>query len=247
MSSDQHEMDIAFLYDISSFAWYNRLVSAYAAYDQIVHIKEFHTKYDLLVEPNRAQKILRMKIFAEYVALLESFGGLCVALKKRNESSIRETFVNIEPYEVLDFYNSVLQSRRENIVKLLKFSPPEKLHKAARAMGLDDIELEDLKASYRHLGVKIKEVARQYVGSNRMLVRYYNKVKHCFPVIEGKWLTPPIPEDQVAVYSVESVGFLTMKQEQTIQHIENMKNITIIGAEFLNMCKCLNDSQLLFD
>lgn len=58
MVKQQRDMDVAFLYDIYSFAWYNRLVSALALYDQIVHIQEFSSAYDLLVEPNRAQKIL---------------------------------------------------------------------------------------------------------------------------------------------------------------------------------------------
>lgn len=243
----QRETDVAFLYDIYSYAWYNRLVSALSAYDHIVYAKEFSSRYDLMVEPNRVQKILRTKIFAEYVALLESFGGLCVALKQRDVKSIRETFVNVEPCQIKEFYDYALKCKRNSILKLLNFPKPEKLSDAAQAKGLNDLDLTGFKISYRHLGEKIKEIAMQYVSNNSLLVRNYNKVKHCFPVIEGvNWIVPPIPEDRIAIYSMDSIGYLTMDQEQVVNHIESMRNVTIIGSELLAMCKCLSDSNLLF-
>lgn len=243
----QREMDTAFLFDIYSFGWHNRLVSALAMYDQIVRINDFSASYDLLVEPNRVQKILRAKLFAEYVALLESFGGLCISLRERHDLSIRETFVNVQPFQIAGFYNNILQSKIDSIAKHLKFPSPEKLRVAAHAKGLKKIDIVCLKKSYRNLGLKIKEIAKQYTAKNSLLVRNYNKVKHCFPVVEGtNWIMPPIPEDHVAIYSMESISYITMSQEQTISHIENMRTITVIGLELLAMCKCLSDSDLLF-
>jgi hypothetical protein len=243
----QREVDTAFLYDIFSFGWYNRLVSALAMYDQIVRIKDFSAAYDLLVQPNRAQKILRAKLFAEYVALLESFGGLCISLRERHNSSIRETFINVQPFQVAEFYNNILQSKKDSIAKHLKFPPPEKLKDAAHANELKEIDLVYIKSSYRNLGLKIKEIAKQYTAKKSLLVRNYNKVKHCFPVVEGtNWLMPPIPEEHVAIYSIESIGYVTMSQKDAVKEIENIRTITIIGSELLAMCKCLSDSGLLF-
>lgn len=243
----QRKMDTDFLYDIFSFGWYNRLVSALAIYDQIVRIKEFSKSYDLIVQPNRAQKILRAKLFAEYVALLESFGGLCISLKERHNSSIRETFINVQPCDIAVFYNNILQSKSDSIAKHLKFPSPEKLKDAAEAKELKEIDLSYIKTSYRKLGVSIKEVAKQYTAKKSLLVRNYNKIKHCFPVVEGTdWLEPPIPDDHVAVYSIDSIGFITMNQKDAVKEIENIRTITIIGSELLAMCKCLTDSGLLF-
>jgi len=244
----QRKMDTAFLYDIFSFGWYNRLVSALAIYDQIVRIKDFSTSYDLLVSPNRAQKILRAKLFAEYVALLESLGGLCISLKERHDSSIRETFVSVQPCQIAVFYNNILQSKSDSIAKHLKFPSPEKLRDAAYAKELKGIDLTYIKNSYRKLGVGIKEVAKQYTVKKSLLVRNYNKIKHCFPVVEGTdWLVPPIPDDHVAVYSIESIGYITMTQKDAVKEIDNIRTITIIGSELLAMCKCLSDSDLLFN
>ena len=244
----QRKMDTDFLYDIFSYGWYNRLVSALAIYDQIVRIKDFSTSYDLLVSPDRAQKILRAKLFAEYVALLESLGGLCISLKERHDSSIRETFINVQPCNIAVFYNNIMQSKSDSIAKHLKFPSPEKLKDAADAKELKEIDLAYVKTSYRKLGVGIKAIAKQYTAKKSLLVRNYNKIKHCFPVVEGTgWLEPPIPNDHVAVYSIDSIGYITMNQKDAVKEIENMRTITIIGSELLAMCKCLSDSGLLFN
>src|SRR5437899_11512504 len=62
-------IDIAFLYDLYSFGWYNRHVGAVALYEAAASIDHFYDSkvtenYRLEVEPPRAQKILRAKIFA---------------------------------------------------------------------------------------------------------------------------------------------------------------------------------------
>jgi hypothetical protein len=66
------ELDVKFLEDLYSFGWYNQHVSAIVLYDAGANIPRYDQAKDIfspMVEHNMMQKILRAKIFAEYIAL----------------------------------------------------------------------------------------------------------------------------------------------------------------------------------
>lgn len=82
-----------FLYDIYSFGWYNRHVSTVGLYEAAATINHLYEPevlepFRLEVELPCAQQILRAKIFAEYVSLLETFGVLCIAITKRKRQAL---------------------------------------------------------------------------------------------------------------------------------------------------------------
>src|ERR1700694_3591113 len=75
------ERDLHFLYDLYSFGWYNHHVATLVLYDAAASINRWDNpsipeNHQLIVEKGRAQQILRAKIFAENIALLEVFGTL---------------------------------------------------------------------------------------------------------------------------------------------------------------------------
>jgi hypothetical protein len=108
-SLPQPERDVHFLKDLYSFGWYNRDLAAIVLYESVAKVNHYYNvgrleNHKPLVEAGRAQKILRLKIFAEYIALLEAFGYLCIAIRDRRSKSIPWTYLNTDPQEVVQFY-----------------------------------------------------------------------------------------------------------------------------------------------
>jgi len=91
-------LDVSFLYDLYSFGWYNRHVSSVALYEAAATIGHFYVPevqehFRLEVEPPCAQSILRAKIFAEYVALLER--NVRRALSRYHQTQATESHVDV--------------------------------------------------------------------------------------------------------------------------------------------------------
>src|SRR5260370_8962863 len=136
--------DILFLYDTYSFSWYNRQASMVALYEAIATIEHFYDPrvqepFHLEVEPSCAQSILRAKIFAEYVAQLEAFGGLCLALARRNKQSIMWTYLNAEPQDIAQLYDQLSAIGPQPLEKLLKLPARAKVRKAIESVKTEPI------------------------------------------------------------------------------------------------------------
>ena len=83
-----------------------------------------------MIEPPVAQQILRAKIFAEYVALFEAFGVLCLAIAKRKKQSLVWTYLNTEPQEVAQFYDSIRRTATQSLQRWLKLPSLSEVQKA---------------------------------------------------------------------------------------------------------------------
>ena len=241
--------DILFLYDTYSFSWYNRQASMVALYEAIATIDHFYDPrvqgpFHLEVEPSCAQSILRAKIFAEYVAQLEAFGGLCLALTKRNKQSIMWTYLNAEPQDIAQLYDQISAIGPKPLEKLLKLPPRSKVEKAIASgntisiaglpPGIESLKMEHVKYDYEEHSQNIVEVAEIYRKSEN--VRIYNKIKHIFPMLCGRdWLNPPLDPQYVA-FAIDDAGVfarLPMSEEETVKEISSAFSVMTIGLELM--------------
>lgn len=182
------ERDLAFLYDLYSFGWYNHHVSAVALYDATATINHFYTSnipnieipphYSLIVEPHRSQKILRAKIFAELISLFEAFGVLCIAIAKRRKQSFMWTFLNTDPQDVTQFYDRIINIPSPFLPDLLKLPTLSSVKKAAEkdvnthiSCIPDTIPLPDIDrfvSDYEHLIRDMILIAEMYCKHERV-------------------------------------------------------------------------------
>ena len=241
-----------FLYDIYSFGWYNRHVSAVGLYEAAATINHFYEPvvqepFRLEVEPPCSQQILRAKIFAEYVALLETFGVLCLAITKRKRQSIMWTYLNTEPQEVAQFYDRVISMGPKSLQNLFKFPSLSSVKKAIATgfkmpiAGLPDdaaqIDIEHVIYDYENHGVNIVQIAKSYRESEN--VQIYNKIKHVFSMVNGgNWLYPPLKPGYVA-FAIDDKGLtarLSMKSEEVEKEINETRLVTITASELMALC-----------
>ncbi len=262
-SSPIRPREIGFLNDLYSFGWYNHGVTSTIAFEDMRDIQRYYpssnrddfaeSDYPMLnIEPDRAQKILRAKIFADYMALLESFGFLCIAIRNRRKTSILWSYMNTEPQEVTQFYNQIRAYRTPpSLTKLLKLPSSSQITDAVRAMPSDLFGKEpNLNDDYRELPQRLQIVAEMYTANSSANVRIYNKIKHGFCAIEGEgWVNPPILDEELAILVDEDglVARLPMTDERVLMELENIRTVTAIGAEFLALCIALDRINLLFD
>jgi hypothetical protein len=238
--------DILFLKDLYNFGWYNRYDTAVSLYESVFNISDIQLKYNAFSDPSRFQRILVAKIFCEYMGLLESTGMLLLSISRRNSVSFSWSYSHTEPYEVTQFYLRIKNIKRLNVGKLLNFPTITVIEEAAKAVGLSAYEQKTLKDSYRNIASNLKLLADQYLNKDGLLVRYYNKLKHGFSIIEGEWVQPPLESDKIAIYTHDGVGYLSPKQDNVLQQIENIRNITLIGAEMIATCLALNKINALY-
>ena len=241
--------DILFLYDTYSFSWYNRQASMVALYEAIATIEHFYAPrvqgpFHLEVDPSCAQSMLRPKIFAEYVAQLEAFGGLCLAIARWNKQSIMWTYLNAEPQDIAQFYDQLSAIGPQPLEKLLKLPPRSKVEKAIASghmkaipglpEGVDSPKLEHVKYDYEEHSQNIVAVAEIYRKSEN--VRIYNKIKHTFPMIYGRdWLNPPLDPEYVA-FALDDAGVfarLPMSEEETVKEISSAFSVMTMGLELM--------------
>lgn len=252
ISPPKPEIDISFLYDLYSFGWYNHHVGAVALYDAAATINHFYEPkplehFQLDVEPGRAQKILRAKIFAEYIALLENFGVLCLAIKKRARQSVMWTYLNTEPQEVAQFYEYVLSFKSPpSLQRLLDLPRVSDVRKAMDSdvnrpiAGLTDnvpqLPIENVIYDYKAHSENINLIAKMYREGDARNVVIYNKIKHVFSIVEGTgWLHPPLGVHQagIALDDKGKVAPLPMGSKEVEREIIDNRLVMHTGAELL--------------
>lgn len=247
------DLDVAFLYDIYSFGWYNHHVSAVALYQVAATITQFynsqpHESFRIVIEPPAAQCILRAKIFAEYVALFEAFGVLCIAISKRRKQSVMWTYLNTEPQDVAQFYDSIRDTVRststQSLQNLLKLPSESQVRKALTSgfkkslAGLPDekvqLNTEDFIYDYEHHSQNLVNIAKTYRESEN--VRIYNKIKHVFPMVNGmNWLNPPLDPQYVA-FAIDDKGVLArlpMQSGEVEKEVEQIQIVVETGLELM--------------
>lgn len=242
-----------FLYDTYSFGWYNRHVSAVALHEAAATINRFYgdqvqEPFRFEIDPSAAQCILRAKIFAEYVALFEAFGVLCLALAKRKKQSMLWTYLTTEPQDVAQLYDSIRSTGRStntpSLQQLLKLPSLSEVRKALPSGfkksigGLEDGEMQfsidDIIYDYDHHSHNLITIAQTYRESEN--VRIYNKIKHVFPMVSGRhWLNPPLDPDYVT-FMIDDTGTmarLPMQAEEVEKEIEQIQIVVVTGLELM--------------
>ncbi len=248
------ERDISFLYDLYSFGWYNHHVGAMTLYYSAASISRFYGSdipkhYSLVVEAPRAQKILRAKIFAEFIALLEVFGVLCLAIANRKKQSFMWTYLNADPQDVAQFYDRLRNNSSPSLQRLLALPRLSDIKKAI-ASGVnihipclpDDLprlDIDHFTYDYENHIENIVQIARMYREQNGANVLIYNKIKHVFPMVEGThWLDRPLDPQQagIAIDDKGTIAPLPMGETEVDKEIVNTYYVMITGAELMALC-----------
>lgn len=248
------ERDISFLYDLCTFGWHNHHVGAVALYESAATIDHFYDPnvrehYSLIVEAPRAQKILRAKIFAELVALLEVFGVLCLAIAYRKKQSFMWTYLNADPQEVAQFYDRVLNTPSPSLQRLLMLPRISNIKKAIDAsvnvqipglpVDLPQLNIDHFRFDYENQIKNIVQIARMYREQNGANVLIYNKIKHVFPMVEGThWLDRPLDAHQagIAIDDKGTIAPLPMGETEVDGEISKTYLVTFTGAELMTIC-----------
>jgi hypothetical protein len=259
--SPQPERDVNFLRDIYNFGWYNHKVAAIILYDRIANIEHYYCpgkpeEFNLIIEIGRAQQILRVKIIAEYIALLEAFGYLCIAIRDRASKSMIWTYMNTEPRYVAEFYDKILSyPKLPNLIKLLKLPTLSQVKEAAEShpkICFPELEeLENEAGTYRRLVQNIHFCAELYNKKLSIYVALYNKIKHCFPILEGMDWISPVPNKAVVMVKIDAgtgLGYwpVDMSQEKVDEEMKNINIVTNMGSELLAVCVGLHQLGILF-
>ncbi len=209
-----------------------------------------------LVEELRAQKLLRAKIFTEFVSLIEAFGVLCVAIRSRRERSLIWSFVNIEPQEVAQFFDSVLSHKEVNLQQVLKLPQQSRFDKALK--NIRDGPLAGFafpRDVYAVYGKNLRLIAESYRASGGINVTTYNKLKHGFLAVEGVGWISPVPDVESAHILVEvgeikegRIGIRPLRLDQAEIDMErtNIQTITLMGSELLALILALDELKLLY-
>jgi hypothetical protein len=227
-------------------------VGAVALYEAAATINHFYDPrvpehFHLKVEPPRAQKILRAKIFAEYIAQLEAFGVLCLTITKRKQQSIMWTYLNTEPQEVSQFYDRVLSfTSPPSLQRLFELPTISRIKKAMTSgpsthiASLPDniaqLDIEHVIYDYKAHSENIVRIAQLYREQDSTNVRIYNKIKHIFPIVEGHgWLNRPLDPQHagIAIDDKGTIAPLPMGQAEVEQEITNIRLVMITGAELM--------------
>lgn len=256
-------LDMAFLYDLFSFGWYNRHVNAVALYEALANIDRLYKPakeqehFRLEVEPPCAQAILRAKIFAEYVAQLETFGALCLAIAKRKQQSIMWTYLNAEPQEVTQFYDRVRSIGPKSLQRLLELPPLSTVRKALASSATIPIadregdvpqpDIERVTYDYEEHSENIVQIAKAYRESEN--VRIYNKIKHVFSMIKdlGQPFPSLDPQEYIA-FAIDDKGLtarLPMKSEEVEAEVDRIHLVMTTGLELIALCLSLHQLSVL--
>lgn len=258
-------LDLAFLYDLYSFGWHNRHVHAVALFEALANIDrlyepaEVQEPFRLEVEPPCAQAILRAKVFAEYVAQLEVFGVLCLAITKRKERSITWTYLHAEPQEVAQFYDRMRDMGPRSLQYLLELPRVSDVRKAFAAgssnptpiAGLQgdmpQTDVEHIVSSYKSHSQTIVNIARAYRESPNVLI--YNKIKHVFSLIKDPGQPFPfINLEEYIAFALDDRGTiarLPMRSEEVEAEVDCIHLAMKTGLELMELCFFLHQLHVL--
>jgi len=149
LPAPEQQVDVAFLHDVFSYAWYNRYDAAITLYDSIIEAPHITARHKIFSAPSRFQRILAAKIFNEYMALLEAFGMLCLSIYNRKSVSLRWSLIYTQPSDVTQFYQRVQRTKRPTLERLLNFPQIEVVVRAAKSIGLGEEDKLSIHEGYK--------------------------------------------------------------------------------------------------
>ena len=255
------DADIEFLRNFYSYGWYSRHTSCIALYEGILSLKNYcaterPTQFQVVIEEERARKVLRTLIHAEYMALIEAFGYLCISIRDRNKKSILWSYLNTQPQEVDQFFHSLLStSQPRSLAELLHLSSKNKLLINLKKTLPADVAKQIDSALFDVHAANIRLICETYCDQDKLNVRAYNKIKHGFPIVDSKELlktSGDLNKIAVIVYGPtlenNAVGIwrLSMDQERANQDMANVHSLTLLGAEITAICLHLHEHGLLY-
>jgi hypothetical protein len=148
------------------------------------------------VEAARYEKILRAKMFQEYVLGLEELGALCHAVRRRYENGILYQYLNYKPENVEAFYQLVRQERQVHLDQLLML--PARYEMRAKLSPEQATEMFEF---FDNFSEWLPQCAEAYL--TEPMVDAMNKIKHGFVIIEDAsvlaQLNLPEPSDVAVI------------------------------------------------
>lgn len=241
------DRDYEIMLDLYSSGWHNRQITAIALYDALSSIERYSQKdvrpeFRNPIEPRRAQKILRAKIFSEYIAQLEAFGMLCVAIKNRNTYSFAWSLSNTKPSEVVNFYHGISKNPPKSLVSLMKFPQISKFNAFSKKFPDIINGLAYPKSEHDTILQHIGNIAKEYTEIDGRRVKLYNKFKHGFLLMDGGALSFwDVPTDKVSAITDVSNDVLEFTsipdtQDAIDSEIQSIIETTKVGSELMALC-----------
>jgi len=258
------DRDVKFLQDLYSFGWYSRDLLSITHYESGTNLERYYQDdmleiYKPPVDKSDFQKVIRVSIHAEFVALLEAFGYLCIAIRKRKTQSLIWTYLNTVPKEVSQLYDEVLSfPKLPSLAKFLKLPLLKQVQKARRVhpeISFPEVDkMGDENNIYQRVMEDIHIAAELYRDKPSLVtVKSYNKIKHGFTIVRGEGWINPTPDVEKAIILVDvndddaaTTASFELTQESVSRDMSNIRIVTEIGAEFLAICIALHKLGILF-
>lgn len=191
------------------------------------------------------RELLALRVFAEYVGALETFGAWGWAIRNRAEAPLLlDAFLSYSVADVKAFYN-VVSTHAGEISSLLKLPPTQEITDAFRRGGFPHA---GLLADFTKLERSLTQASKQYFHPQEWFVNTYNKAKHGAPIIHdskfaaGEFLLiaperDPTSTDRYAFYkfgSDEEIVSHTLNLVRSVSHstqglVSFARNLKVVG------------------
>lgn len=249
------EKDVQFLVDLCNNGWPAYHTVCISLYESLASPGSLCEEgrpetHRTILNAQRIQHVLRAQTFAEYVALMEAFGMLCLAIRNRRKRSMLWSYFHTEPQDVEQFFQNLAQATKPVSFARALGLPSEK--RIAAATNATDEQVKDFETKRTNL----RMVAQMYRDQDSLLPRAYNKVKHGFLLVEGSFLDQPLGQPEEIAIMVEppaswsnvGVGFfrLAMSQADVDRDLQNVQRITSFGADVIGLTVVLHQQGLLY-
>lgn len=179
-----NSVTLSFLRDYQGFGSRGHFITANALRERI-----------LASNDTDERKLLAVRVFGEFIAALEDLGGLCIAIRHRDEDSGLI-------YGYLT-YGPTKNAPKTSLEKLFELMMNENaLTSVLRLPSLNEILQADpeltktlLPQLYAETKTILAQVSRLYLYDSKVFVRIYNKTKHGFVVISDERIFDPNQEN----------------------------------------------------
>lgn len=174
---------VRFLRDYQGFGSRGHLLAASSVSSSLASAQDSDTR-----------KLLAVKLFAEFMAALENLGGLCIAVRHRDEGAgIVYSFLTYgtsaplaPPTTLSAIYNLV----RDGDGLSVGLGLPSLAEIISAHQQFSESTLPTM---YNEANILLSQAANVYLIDDRALVRAYNKTKHGFVVVNDQHIFQPDP------------------------------------------------------
>jgi hypothetical protein len=160
----------------------------------------------VLASPDH-RKVLAMMIFEQYVAAMNDLAGMFVALKRRHEAPILQTFTEfrLDAANAVAFFDAVQNATDVELCQALELPLPGQV--ASLCTHLDEVQAYQVAVAIYHLVQDLRRATDKGNAGALMLAQLNGQIGGALITEDAKWLngaSSGLTPDQVAMLVLDS-------------------------------------------